>query len=697
MLSPASSVDTKVFTAVELARLLGKTDRGIRKRAAKEGWQFEHAVIKGKTVRVYPFSSLPESVQFAIAAKKLRQDMENAGVKAVQVTSNTAEATPFRVYEANPQFSDDTAHHQKKQKAVMRADLIQAYVQAKERAKAKGKGIVKAAQEFCRAYNSGLLLPEIHAALGNKSRPTLERWVKAYRESGHDRAALVDRHGHRAGASKVTEQEMKTLFSLLLHQNRIKIGTAINLMRYIAQRQGWEVTSSDATLRRYINEFKAQHADIWTLSRNGEKALRDEILPYIERDADLLQVGDVLVADGHRLNARVINPFTGKPVRAALVLWLDWASRDVAGFNLMIEEDIYAIHSSLYRAILRLGKMPKAVLLDNGKAFKAKVFTSMDFEQSGTWGLYRHLGILTSFAWPYNARSKPIERFFGTMGLSFERMLPSFVGADITDKPARLRRNEKFMQELSPEWVPTIPEMCDLLESWLSFYRSQPHRGLKGRLPGEVFEAGRGPGIDPKVLRDLMTFREIRHLGRNGVTFMGCRYWHESLYGLREKVLIRYDIQDLNQVWVYDMRGNYLGRADRVEAIHPMQVLRDGGSYPELKHEIKKQRDLAKQTKKVVALAASRGETQAADDLPWNQIVESNPKLPDQLEGIIGENEPAEPVPPMPEEGLPQLESPGQSIDPVRYIGELSQEELDAEFKRMMSEVKPDNEPNKRR
>ncbi len=51
--------------------------------------------------------------------------------------------------------------------------------------------------------------------------------------------------------------------------------------------------------------------------RDGEKALADKVEPYLKRDASLLEVGDVLVADGHRLNFQVINPFTGKTTRAA--------------------------------------------------------------------------------------------------------------------------------------------------------------------------------------------------------------------------------------------------------------------------------------------------------------------------------------------------------------------------------------------
>ena len=53
------------------------------------------------------------------------------------------------------------------------------------------------------------------------------------------------------------------------------------------------------------------------------KALRDKVMPYISRDIAKLEVGDVLVADGHRLALKCINLFTSKPCRLILIRYLD--------------------------------------------------------------------------------------------------------------------------------------------------------------------------------------------------------------------------------------------------------------------------------------------------------------------------------------------------------------------------------------
>ena len=53
----------------------------------------------------------------------------------------------------------------------------------------------------------------------------------------------------------------------------------------------------------------------------------------------MLEVGDILVVDGHKLVFQVINPFTGKPSRATLVGFLDWKSTALVGYEIMLEKN----------------------------------------------------------------------------------------------------------------------------------------------------------------------------------------------------------------------------------------------------------------------------------------------------------------------------------------------------------------------
>ncbi len=159
------------------------------------------------------------------------------------------------------------------------------------------------------------------------------------------------------------------------------------------------------------------------------KALKDKVEPYIVRDVSMLEVGQVLIADGHTLNFQVINPFTGRPSRATLIGFLDWKSGGLVGYDIMLEENTQNIANALRNAILNMDKVPEYVYQDNGRAFKSKFFNGdSKFEELGFTGVYKKLGITPVYATPYNARAKVIERFFLDFQESFEKLMPSYIG-----------------------------------------------------------------------------------------------------------------------------------------------------------------------------------------------------------------------------------------------------------------------------
>lgn len=373
-------------------------------------------------------------------------------------------------------------------------------------------------------------------------------------------------------------------------------------------------------MRRALLDWRAANYDKWVFAREGEKALADKCAPYIERDDSLLEVGDVLVADGHPLNFQVINPFTGRPGRATLLMFFDWASRYPAGWYLMFTENIQAVHAALRRAIRALGKMPKAVYLDNGKAFKARVFTEtqIDFEQAGIRGLYARLGIDTHFARPYNARAKVVERFFGTFN-EVERLVPSYAGASISDKPAHMHRNERLHKRLHNPHVPTVQEAQRIIRTWmLDEYSHRRHSGINDARPVDLWQAGKGPGVDEELLRDLMMTEEVKTVHRNGITLLGQHYYDDALYGYRHPVLVRYDMLDMACVHVYTADGSqFLCSALPVGLVHPLAAQGTQLDRETLRQKLADQKRLKKQTESSWRQAAKR--------VPWLTIPDAAP------------------------------------------------------------------------
>ena len=508
-----------------------------------------------------------------------------------------------------------------KQNALAKLDLIRKWQEFRRKAVNK----LQADYDFVKLHNSSDSY--LFSVLGKISRGSLHRW-KASLDGTEDYTRLIPNYKYvsvNEYRTCLTDEEIKIFMGLLLHPNRICIGKAIALTKYKLKEQGQSFIPADITFRRYAKWFKDNNYDKWVLARDGEKALSDKVEPYIKRDASLLDVGDILVADGHKLAFQVINPFTGKPCRATLVGFLDWKSTALVGYEIMLEENTQCIASALRNAIINLDMIPKIVYQDNGRAFRAKYFTcgsgsdgskrkrgafvgepnsfsdDKGFGELGFYGLYAKLGIETVFARPYNARSKVIERFFKEFQEGFEKLMPSYVGSSIINKPAYLKRNEIFHKNLHQDYVPTIEETIKMIDMWLKFKNSQPCTNAPNMTIAEVLENRKKQNIDISLLDDLMLATEVKTIQRNGVRFLNCDYFDERLYGLRGKVLVKYNLFDLTNVKVFTPKGEYLCTAERVTETHPMaKILGTVEDLEDYKQKIQKQQKLKRKTIKSV-------------------------------------------------------------------------------------------------
>jgi len=509
--------------------------------------------------------------------------------------------------------------------ALARVDIVTALSNIRKKYSTKKE----ADAVFLDLYNSGMYLSQIYKFVGSISIGTLHRWVKAYKDYGTNGLLPQRKTSPQNEYNTILNNEMKQVFlKYLLHPNHFSIGKAINLTRHVLEKRDYENVPCNLTFRRFAEHFKKTNYSKWVLMREGEKAYHDKVEAYIERDISKLEVGDVLIADGHVLNFQVINPFTGKPTRAILVGFLDWKSTALVGYEIMMTENTQCIASALRNAILNLGLIPKVVYQDNGKAFKAKYFQHTDFDEAGFNGVYSNLGIKSVFAKPYNARAKVIERFFLEFQEEFEKMMPSYIGTSIEDKPAWLKRGEKLHREmhkkLTNNYIPTVQEVIKYIDCWIKYHNSKPCpndssmtiqemlNGVQKRRRAEADEACveqdskrrlmRAPkqqDIDKNILNNLMMKTETRTINKHGITFLGMHYRSEVLLDLRESVFIRYSLFDLSKIHVYSMKGEFLCVARQVEKVHPMaNHLGTVKDMEEYKHQIQKQKRQFNKAKK---------------------------------------------------------------------------------------------------
>ena len=572
----------------KIAELKGlKSNRSLRLAIQKGKYiAREVKVFGGKSYEIL-YSSLEPEIQ-----EKLQDELIKEATQ-----SNCTALVPLNSTTKYPTFISESA----KLTALARVDIVKALQNIRTKYKTKKE----ADSVFLDLYNSGMLLPKVYKFLGSISIGTLHRWIWAYEDNEDYRVLLPNYKYTKQGEyNTILTQEMKDIFiKFLLHPNKFSVTKAIKLTQHILEKKGIESIPHVITFRRYAEHYKKNNYSRWILFREGEKAYHDKVEAYIERDISKLEVGDVLIADGHTLNFQVINPFTGKPTRATLVGFLDWKSTALVGYEIMMSENTQCIASALRNAIINLGMIPKVVYQDNGRAFKAKYFQSCDFDEEGFNGVYANLGIKSVFAKPYNARAKVIERFFLEFQEEFEKLMPSYIGTSIENKPAWMKRGEKLHREmhkkLTNNYIPTVQELIKYIDCWLDFHNSKPCPNAPQISIKQCLNSVQRHQIDKNILNDLMMKTEVRTINKHGITFLGLHYRSDSILGLRDSVYIRYSLFDLTKIHVYSTKGEFLCIARQVEKVHPMAnhlgTVQDMEQY---KQQIQKQQRQFKKAKK---------------------------------------------------------------------------------------------------
>ena len=608
------------------------------------------AIQKGKYIArvVKVFGGKSYEILYSSLEPEIQEKLQDELIKEA-TQSNCTALVPINNIN-NKNFITESA----KLTALARVDIVKAL----QNMRAKYKTKKEADSIFLDLYNSGMYLPKIHKFIGSISIGTLHRWIWAYEDSEDYRVLLPNYKYTKQGEyNTILTQEMKDIFiKFLLHPNKFSVTKAIKLTQHILEKKGIENIPHVITFRRYAEHYKKNNYSRWILFREGEKAYHDKVEAYIERDISKLEVGDVLIADGHTLNFQVINPFTGKPTRATLVGFLDWKSTALVGYEIMMSENTQCIASALRNAIINLGMIPKIVYQDNGRAFKAKYFQSCDFDEEGFNGVYANLGIKSVFAKPYNARAKVIERFFLEFQEEFEKLMPSYIGTSIEDKPAWLKRGERLHRDmhkkLTNNYIPTVQETIKFIDCWLEFHNSKPcpndrsktiQEMLKdvqadcrqsAKRSGDTFNAGNQAkqDIDKNILNDLMMKTEARTINKHGITFLGMHYRSDYLLDLREKVFIKYSLFDLSKVLVYSMKGEFLCMARQVEKVHPMaNHLGTVKDMEQFKQQIQKQQRRFNRVKKEFLKYFPKEKAEAIDIEP-EEVIEiekfEQPKTP---------------------------------------------------------------------
>lgn len=542
------------YTSQELAGLPGLPGSvpGIRKLAARLEWECRKRAAS-KAVE-YPFACLPAETQAALMAKSVAEVIPAVAVEPEQAVAIKSDQPEVR---SSARLTDA-------QREVMVARLC--FIREIERMTTVGPQS-RAIEILVKQAHDGALSPYLmervelanHKKAGGRalSERTLKRWIAAYREGGEVGLAPMRRR------PDLTVPDWAKDF-LRCYQRPTKPSVVASYSEFARSYTG-KLPSIHA-VQRFLKKLSPEALQAGRMSPQELKSLQ----PFRRRTTKNMFPGDVYTADGHKFDAEVINPITGKPYRPEITTVLDVATRRIVGVSVGEAESAIGVLDALRDAVRRC--MFGIFYVDNGSGFDNDMVREVVDRLGGTM----------QHSIPYNSQARGLsERGHKTVWVRAAKKLTSYIGADM-DKHAGTRVHRlgrKQLKELgTTRLMPTFGEFMAGVEDEIATYNRTPHRGLQKirdpftglqryPSPDEAWQLALDQGWEPVVatpelVESLMRPQVIRKTHRGEVQWMNNTYFMDALRSLHgQEIRLAYDVRDAARVWAYTLDGEMVGEA----------------------------------------------------------------------------------------------------------------------------------------
>lgn len=540
------------FTARELAGLPGMpgTERAIQIRGKTE-WNGRKRA--GSKAIEYCLVDLPAETQAELLARSVADSGGNS-------------PTVIGAEEVEPLEAEGSSRLNEKQRSVMLARL--AFCREIERL-AEVVSQKTAISTLLKHAEDGQLSPylqnRIEIANDRKtegrglSERTLKRWLSTWRAADRDQMALAPL---RQRAS-LDVPDWAGAF-LRCYQRPTKPSVAASYAEFSAAWNG-ELPSIHA-VQRFLKKLSPDALNVGRMSTQELKALK----PFRRRSTKNLFPGDVYTADGHKFDAEVINPLTGKPYRPEITTVLDVATRRVVGVSVGEAESAIGVLDALRDAVREC--MFSIFYVDNGSGFANDTVREVVDRLGGTM----------THSLPYNSQARGLsERGHQTIWVRAAKKLTSYIGADM-DKHAGTKVHRVGRKQLRltgrSQLIPEFGVFMAGMEQEVATYNSTPHRGLekirdhenglmRHMTPDEAWQAAISEGWEPMraskaLVESLMRPQVIRTTRRGEIAWAGNTYFMADLTAFHgQEIRIAYDVRDSTQVWAYTEDGELIGAA----------------------------------------------------------------------------------------------------------------------------------------
>lgn len=451
---------------------------------------------------------------------------------------------------------------------------------------------------------------ERYAIVLGVSLPTLYRYVDAVlkanawalkleREDGQSReyfrALALCRKPRKKDTFPSLPPEQRALIENIWFDKRFAANLGTIEMLYekfqeIAEVRGWEEYPSIKTVTRYIKYLmdKPGAMSARYLAANGVREWKNKMMVKARRETASLEVMEYVVGDEHTFDLWV--QYTApngkvKAVRPVLVAWMDVKSRKIIGDVVCVHANGDTLKESLVKMIYTAG-VPKILHIDNGKDYTKAELTGqprknrrIDFDfDSETIGFYQSIGIQeVGRSLPYQPWDKGnIERFFGTVCSNFSRWFESYTGT-LTGSKTYDKRNKDIDGMLERGELLTLEEFYEVWTQWKDTkYHIREHSGLKENhekwlTPAEMFELGPRyeKAVPPREFATMLLMKaDIVTVRGIGIRKFGTVYTDSELGRWTDKkVGIKWDIDDVTKLYVYDLKGHKICEAVSAEVL----------------------------------------------------------------------------------------------------------------------------------
>ena len=563
----ANIVDS--LTVKEVAELKGCSERYIQKLISDNKIQaFEELNENNKIKYLVNVDDLPSDLRDKYYKKlnKTRQIYKVDDSKYEVVSSNIYKKSKYRGKTCNENLNYEDFSSSERCEIDFWIDILKQWLEKRELFDNK----VMADDDIVGAINLNLKQKNIDKKV---SVNTLYRKLYYYRQN--DLSGLIDkRGGHNKGKSNIPSVVWDGFLSFYLDDRRPTFSdvykTTIDWTKMYYPELVCNIPS-EMTFRRHLKSDVP--SAIIEYMRYGEKSVKDKCLPYIQRLYDDLNVNDVWITDNHTLDIQTRYDDRDGLHRLYITGFLDAKSGVLVGWNITDNPSINSTVFALRNAIIRTGTVPKIIYSDNGSEFMSYDFAgrgkrSQKKEKTIDYAMtiLGRLGIEIKIAQVRNARAKPIERFFLDFKNHISKMIKSYTGGNVLERPESLKKRIKNDE------IPIDSEIRKVIDEMVELENANNYGGSEKRYKGmskiEVYNECVKDTIAVKISESelnlmLMRSETIQKVKRNGVKIRisGEDIWYSSddswlMYG--KEVYVRYDPTNLATARIYDKDDRYI-------------------------------------------------------------------------------------------------------------------------------------------